>query len=146
MNSILSKEIFENQTKHIKGRLLEARQWRVNEMSHPILDVTFLSSTRRPLRIKMKCDRYDELPASIEILSEDGSFLMKPPTGTNVINVGAHSVTGRPFICSPGSFEYHTHSGHTNDLWENYKNKSDYDLGGMLTQIHNAWSKTTDVP
>jgi hypothetical protein len=145
MNATLSRTLFEDQTKHLSKRLLDLRSWVINKMSYPILDVTFYHPGRKAIRIRLVCNEYDELPSSIELLSEDGFYLAQTPTGSNVINGGNHHKTQRPFICSPGSLEYHTHQSHVNDLWENYKGKSGYDLGGMLTQIHNAWLKTKDV-
>ncbi|MDZ7650295.1 MAG: hypothetical protein U5K54_25920 [Cytophagales bacterium] len=145
MNSALSKEMFDDQTKHFSERLLELREWTVNKMSYPILDVTFSRPGRKQFRVRMICDNYDEFPSSIELLGGDGAYLVHAPTGSNVINIGKHQNTQRPFICSPGSLEYHTHPSHLTDLWENYKGTSRYDLGGMLTQIHNAWLKTQDV-
>lgn len=145
MNATLTRTLFEDQTKNLTGRLLEVRSWVINKMSYPILDVTFSHLGRRSLRVRMVCLDYDELPASIELLSEDGHYLAQTPAGSNVINGGKHHNTQRPFICSPGSLEYHTHQSHVSDLWENYRGKSGYDLGGMLTQIYNAWLKTKDV-
>lgn len=146
MNSALSSALFESQTKHFSQTLLEVRSWVVNKMSYPILDVTFSHPGRKDFRVRMLCTNYNEQPASIELLSGEGCYLGQDiPRGSNVINHGNHPKTHRPFICSPGSLEYHTHTSHLKDHWENYKGKSGYDLGGMLTQIHNAWLKTTDV-
>jgi hypothetical protein len=145
MNSALSRALFDEQTRHFGDRLLEVRSWTVNLMSYPILDMTFSRPGRKNFRVRMVCDNYDEQPASIELLGDDNTYLAKVPTGSNVINNGPHHNTQRPFICSPGAREYHTHQSHLTDLWECYKGKSGYDLGGMLTQIHNAWLKTKDV-
>ena len=146
MNSALSRALFDAQTKHFNPRLLEVRSWMVNLMSYPILDVTFSHPGRKAFRVRMICSNYDEEPASIELLGEDGFYLAVVPTGSGVINKAKHKKTGRPFICSPGSLEYHTHQSHLNDSWESYKGKPGFDLGGVLTQIHNAWHKTKDVP
>ncbi len=145
MNSALSKGLFDDQTKHFSERLLELREWTVNKMSYPILDVTFSRPGRKQFRVRMICENYDEVPSSFELLGEDGTYLTKVPKGSGVINGGKHNKTQRPFICSPGSFEYHSHPSHLTDLWENYKGKLEYHLGGMLTQIHNAWLKAKDV-
>jgi hypothetical protein len=40
-----------------------------------------------------------------------------------------------------GVREYHTHSSHVSDAWENYKTKSGYDLGGVITQVWRAWQQ-----
>lgn len=145
MNKSLSKEIFDNESGSFPDKLLELRSWIINEKSYPILDVTFHSTTRKPLRIRMICDNYNEEAATIQLLNEDGTILQHAPTGHGVINPSLHPTTLRPFICSPGSKEYHTHSSHLNDSWENYRGQSGFDLGGMLTKIYNAWLKTTDA-
>lgn len=145
MNNALSKLVFNEQTKHFSQRLLEIRSWSLNEIQFPILDITFSHTDRQPFRVCMVCENYDESPCAIELLNLKGEFLIQTPTGSNVINQGKHPNTKRPFICSPGSLEYHTHTNHLNDLWENYRGKSGFDIGGMISQIHNAWLKTIDV-
>jgi hypothetical protein len=146
MNSALSSALFEDQTKHFSQKLFEIRSWVVNKISYPVLDVTFSHPGRKDFRVRLLCNNYDQLPASIELLSGDGCFLGQDiPRGHGVINHSNHPTTRRPFICSPGSLEYHTHPSHLNDHWETYKGESGYDLGGILTQIHNAWLKTKDV-
>jgi len=146
MNTTLSMALFDEQTKHFNARLIELRSWKVNEISYPNLNITFHQLGRKPFRIRMRCDRYDELPPAVDLLDETGIYLTQTPTGSGVINGGNHPGTQRPFICSPGSLEYHTHPSHLNDAWENYKGKSGFDLGGILTQIFYAWQKTNDVP
>lgn len=146
MNHALSKALFDDETRFFNQRLLELRGWAVNRMSYPVLDVTFLSAGRKSFRVRLICNNYNSNPASFELLSPDGFYLAHVPLGSGVINGGLHQNTGRPFICTPGSLEYHTHPSHLNDSWENYKGKSGYDLGGMLTQIYNAWLKTNDTP
>jgi len=42
-----------------------------------------------------------------------------------------------------GVREYHTHPSHTGDVWENYKDRSGYDLGGLLTQVWRVWQQAT---
>lgn len=144
MNQTLSKAIFEKETKELNGRVAQVRGWKVHELNYPIVDITFIRAGRKSFRVRMKCQDYDEQPPSIEFLTDDGNHLMAIPTGTNVINPGLHETTKRPFVCSPGSLEYHTHSGHISDKWDNYRGTANYDLGGILTQIYHAWFKTTD--
>jgi hypothetical protein len=91
----------------------------------------------------MVCDNWNELPPSVELLEADGTAMMAIPQGpTGVFNASAHPVTRKPFICMAGSREYHTHSSHTTDLWDNYKDKSGYDLGDILGQLWSAWLKS----
>jgi Predicted metal binding domain len=50
--------------------------------------------------------------------------------------------TPQPFMCMAGIREYHTHSSHVGDLWENYRSSPDYDLPGILVQVAEAFQKS----
>ncbi len=111
--------------------------------AYPLLDVAFIAAGRRTLRLQLHCEDWNELPPSIALLDVDGSLTSQPPTGpTGVFNNSAHPATGRPFICMAGAREYHTHSSHIGDHWSNYKLRSGYDLGGIVSQIWSAWLKS----
>lgn len=146
MNNTLSREIFSEQTKHLSNRLLlSTRGWALNVIEYPTVDVTFAKLGRVPLRVRLICSNWDEMPPSVELLNSEGEYLKAlPRSGTSFLNQGPHPKTGRPFICSPGCEEYHIHPSHITDNWENYKSKSSYDIGGILTQIWRAWLKSND--
>jgi hypothetical protein len=148
MNAEISKALFADQVANLTDRLLATRSWVVNSREYPTLDVTFLSATRSSLRVRLQCSDWNTAPPSIELLSESGEFLTTRtiPVGSGVINAGQHPVTQRPFICTPGSLEYHTHSSHIGDGWDNYKGKSSFSLGEILTQVYSAWLTTSDNP
>ena len=142
MNKIASTALFDTEVEAIPEELLGLRGWTIDSREYPILDVSFRNG-KGDVRVRMVCDNWNELPPSILFLDSDGqelSAINRDPAG--VINVGPHPTTGRPFICHPGSREYHTHSSHTGDLWDNYKNKSGFDLGGILTKVWHAWRKS----
>lgn len=143
MNRAASIALFEEQTKHLDGELCEVRKWRVFSRAFPVLDVGFEADGRVPFRVQMNCEDWNELPPSITLLSIDGEVLKKVPTGSpSIFHQGPHPVTKLPFVCMAGSREYHTHSSHTSDSWENYKLRSGYDLGGILTQVWSGWLKS----
>ena len=145
MHFELSKRLFEEQTIFCTNtRLLEERKWRVVLHEYPILVVEFTQANRSPVQIKMICEDWDDLPPSILVLDREGKIMDQKlfPKGHGLFNGSSHPKTGQPFICSPGALEYHQHSSHLNDIWENYKTKSGYDLGGILTRIWNAWKLT----
>lgn len=145
MNNALAKAMFVEHTRCLDDpRLLELRSWKINELSYPIIDITFIHDLRRPLRIKLTAASWNTEPPSIELLDQNGSHLVRLPRGSGVLNSGRHPLTNRPFICTPGSKEYHTHPSHIMDYWTNYSGKSSFDLGGIITQIWNAWRKTHD--
>ncbi len=143
MNKAVSQALFEVQTRYLEGQVLETRKWHVFARAFPTLDVGFNDGGRPPLRIRLQCDDWNELPPSIELLSIEGEYLVNlPPNLPGVFNASAHPITKRPFVCMAGSREYHTHSSHVSDLWDNYKNKPGYDLGGILSQLWSAWLKS----
>ena len=144
MNKAASQAFFEEQTRPLQGDLLSVRRWRVFSLSFPVLDVGFETDGRRPFRVQMNCEDWNELPPSITLLSIEGTVLTALPTGpTGIFHQGPHPITNRPFVCMAGAREYHTHSSHTADVWDNYKTKSGYDLGGILTRIWSGWLKST---
>ena len=144
MNRAASQALFDEQAKHLEGVLLEMRKWRVFSRTFPLLDVGFEEANRTPFRVQMHCEDWNESPPSIALLAVDGTVLTALPTGpTGIFHQGPHPITARPFVCMAGSQEYHTHSSHTSDLWDSYKTRAGYDLGGILTRIWNGWLKST---
>jgi len=147
MNQLISKAIFDAQGVHLaNAKLLELRGWVINTLEYPMVDITFTNTGRRPFRVRMTAKDWDTNPPAIELLSAAGEYLttITTPKGSGVINTALHHNTQRPFICTPGSLEYHTHQNHVGDKWENYRGKSAFDLGGILTQIYSAWRTTID--
>ncbi len=144
MHKELSEELFKEQTKFCyDDNLLKLRSWRVVARSYPTLEVEFSADGKSTIRVKMTCDDWDELPPSVELLDSSGAPLRPYPQGQGVFNNSAHPKTGKPFLCTPGVREYHQHTSHISDSWDNYKTRSGFDLGGLLTQIWNAWKVST---
>lgn len=139
MHILVSKALFSAQTSGINDQLNRIRRWQSYKIEHPILDIGFTASTKEGQRIRMLCENWDDEPPSIQILSLNGDLLQAIKTDpAGVFNNSRHPSTGLPFICMRGSREYHTHPSHINDPWSNYRGKSGYDLGGILTQIWRA--------
>jgi hypothetical protein len=139
MNEIAAKALFTAQMPALLS-LAKIRGWVVHGAAYPTVDVTFTSTERRPLRIHMHAPDWNDTPPSINLLLPTGE---PHPAGTlpvqGMFNHNGHNITGKPFICSPGSQEYHTHTSHTTDLWSNYREKDAFTLAGILTQIWNGW-------
>lgn len=141
MHRAAAKALFDKQTEFSSALLVE-RHWEVLGREFPLLDVVFAAPGRRLLRLQLSCPDWNEVPPAILLLDRDGkhpSAIPRDPNG--VFNASAHPGTGRPFICMRGSNEYHTHPSHVNDPWEQLRGKSAYDLGGIVTQVWNAWKK-----
>lgn len=140
MHESVSRALFDEQTRGLE-RIARMRGWTIFKVEYPIIDVGF-SGASKDIRIRMVCGDWNELPPSIEFLAPSGDYLTTIRTDPKgVFNNSAHPFTARPFICMIGSREYHTHPSHINDHWSNHKDTPGNDLGGILTQVWNAWEK-----
>jgi len=144
MNEAISKALFERDVRGLSDRLLASRNWKLYSKEFPVLDVGFRADGRPELRLRLLAKNWNEEPASVELLNSAGEFLAQAPRHPGgVFNNSAHPATGRPFVCMAGAREYHIHSSHVNDSWDNYRSKPAYTVGGILTQLWNAWLKST---
>ncbi len=142
MHPAASKALFERDVGTLSPALAQRRLWAFHSLQYPTIDCSFAATERTTLRVRFMCNDWNDLPPSITLHAADGSLLTTPlvnPTG--VFYPGTHPVTNQLFICMRGSREYHTHPSHVNDAWESLKNSSNYDLGGILTQVWRAWQK-----
>ena len=140
MHEAAARALFERDTAFLTPRFLKARRWYVHDRSFPVLDLSFQHETHPELRLRICAQDWNARPPSIELLDSTGSRI--PVNGAprdTVFHQGPHPKTGLPFVCKPGTFEYHTHDSHLNDHWENYRGKDAYTLGALLDQIWHAW-------
>lgn len=140
MHELVSRTLFDEAVANLGEPLLRLRDWRINSSVYPILDITFGASGIPAFRLRLVCDDWDDQPPSIVFLTPEGEVcnsITRDPKG--IFNESKHEVTGLPFVCTPGSREYHIHSSHLSDNWSTYKNKSGFDLGGILTKLWRAW-------
>ena len=109
-----------------------------------MLEVGFRKQGVVAIRIRLRCDDWNDLPPSIEVCDPQGACVTSLPHNlSGILNMSAHPVTGKPFICMRGSREYHTHSSHSSDAWATIKHLDAFTLGGILTQIWRAWQKAS---
>lgn len=126
----------------LPAELAEMRGWQFLERRYPTLDVAFTTHQGSYLRLRMNCENWNARPPSIELLDQSGQHITSAiASSTNIFNNSPHQSTGRPFVCMPGVFEYHTHSSHLNDHWEPRRNLPGFRLLEIVTQIWNGWSK-----
>lgn len=143
MHPALSQAKFEKDLAGLTTELCEMRAWTVFSRSYPVLDVGFMSPQGRQLRLKLRCEDWNEQPPSVELLQWDGSELTAmPPSSTNIFHPGRHPVTQKFFVCMVGTREYHTHPNHVTDHWHKYSQMPEYRLGEIVSQIWNAWRKS----
>ena len=142
MLEALSRANFERDVGGIDARSARRLGWSVLNATYPVLDVLFGHAIAAPLRLRLTCDDWDELPPAIELLGAGGAHLaVAPPCLTSQFHPGPHRYTGRPFVCMRGAREYHTHESHVTDLWDNYRGQPGMDLGGIVHQLWRVWKR-----
>jgi hypothetical protein len=142
MHPAAAKALFDEEVARFAPPLAARRLWIFHSLEFPTIDCSFTGPGRTTLRLRLHCDDWDDLPPAISLHNADGSYLTTlPQNPSGVFNMSPHPSTGRPFICMRGAREYHTHPSHVADYWENLKDNSSYNLGGILTQVWNAWHK-----
>jgi len=144
MHPAAAKASFDADVATLTLQLGKRRGWEFHSLEFPLVECTFTAPNRTPLRLRLTCTDWNDLPPEISLHNADGTPLTTPlsnPTG--VFNGSQHPVANRQFICMRGSREYHTHPSHVGDPWESLRGSSNYTIGGILTQIWNAWLKGT---
>jgi hypothetical protein len=140
MHLAASRALFEQDVRAFSSELARRREWAFHELKYPVIDCSFAASGRTPLRLRLVCDDWNDLPPAITLHASDGSLLEGLlPNPSGVFNASAHPATGRPFVCMRGAREYHTHPSHLTDLWSNIRDSDSYSLGGILHQLWRAW-------
>lgn len=137
MNLAASKALFSAEAANLP-RLAAIRSWVVHKVEFPEFDIEFVADGRDPLRVRIDASDWNEQPPSVQLLDSKGTRLKcgEAPR-QSIFHQGPHQKTGHPFICMVGSKEYHTHSSHLNDLWDNHRQQGG--LLSLLTQIWSGW-------
>lgn len=138
MHELLAKANFDRDVKLLSPHFLAAQNWLLHSADFPIIDVTFLGG--KPLRVKLQCDQWPELPPAAELLAPDGIAPARGLPG-GVFHPDAHAQTQKPFVCMRGFREYHTHPSHLNDHWATYRAEDGMNLPGLLAQLSRSWRK-----
>jgi Predicted metal binding domain len=142
MLELASRALFDEGVSALDDTLLHFRGWQLFVKEYPLLEVGFQRNGVVSMRVRMRCDDWNDLPPSIEICDAQGALVRSMPQNLNgILNLSPHPQTGKPFICMRGSREYHTHPSHTADAWASIKSNDAFTLGGILTQIWRAWRK-----
>lgn len=142
MLEALSRAAFERDIGRLDARTVAKYGWKILVARYPVFDVIFEHETAAPLRVRLICDDWDDLPPSVELLDAAGTYLTTPPPNVGgVFHPGPHRNTGRPFVCMRGLREYHTHESHVSDHWANYRGQSGNDILGLVAQLWRAWKR-----
>jgi hypothetical protein len=118
------------------------------DATYPNIFVGFCVAKLRPpviaFAISVNFDNFDFEPLSIEFVdpfsfAPAGGFpLLRRLDGTvQPQNLTQQDTSGRPFICIPGTREYHNHPAHTGDSWLLHRKKGgEGSLGFLLEKIY----------
>jgi hypothetical protein len=138
VHEALAKAKFERDVGALNDAAAARIGLQVNSRTFPILDLTIMRASQ-PLRLRILADNWDELPPAITLLKADGQPWTDSFPPSTIFNNGPHDATKLPFICMAGSREFHTHSGHRTEVWDNFRGKDGMSLLGIAMQIANAW-------
>jgi hypothetical protein len=144
----VSQRKFEREIDLLRGeasRFVHAAGWEITAASFPELSVVFTHprSSRR-VGFRFHCDGWDQQPPALALFDPQTKAELpwdKWPQGVWAVG-NPHPITGKPFLCLPGIREYHTHSSHVNDLWDNYKAKGSYTLPFLVDRV---WQRFKDT-
>jgi hypothetical protein len=106
-----------------KPELWETQGWEFAEIKFPFLKITFNGE----IAIVVNCRNYDLLPPSVYYANPTNftplsyQEIKKTVKKSGRLILDDHPITHLPFICMQGFWEYHTHTSHLNDQWQNYK-------------------------
>ena len=144
MHPQAAKILFDEDVGRWPPDIAAKRAWVVHRVEYPVIDVEFTGPGRTPLRLRFDAANWDDEPPKIALLNSVGDYLTSAPaTPSSIFNGGPHALTGRPFVCMAGAWEYHRHESHLNTPWDQYRGKANYGLSDILTQIWNGWRKGT---
>lgn len=142
MDPAVSKLKFDRDADGLRGIApVLAGGWDIRLAEWPTLTLLFKHPrSQRTVGFTFRCDEWDDLPPSLNLFDPDtGQDLPWGRWPQGVWSVGnPHPVTGKPFLCLPGIREYHTHSSHLGDAWENYRARGTYSLPYI---VHRVWQR-----
>jgi hypothetical protein len=81
---------------------------------------------------------YDQLPSRLPRLVPVGQVPpgMSPPIGVQDLMVAHGDGSQIPFLCLPGTREYHDHPGHSGDSWLLHRGMGEGTLNFILSQLY----------
>lgn len=129
------------------------RGWMLLRRDGLLVDVAFLAALRfssapTPLPVISVCasfdfTNYDLWPPSVtfvDFYSGEATLphvraLTVTPEGPRDLLVNGHPDTGLPFLCIPGTREYHSHPQHTGDPWLLHRPRGEGSLATLCDRI-----------
>jgi Predicted metal binding domain len=137
------------------------RGWIVLRRAELELDIAFAArvqdnSSAAPLPVMTACVRfdysnYDLMPPSVRFVDFFTGAPITPHVRALVISsdreppndllVNGHPATNEPFLCVPGTREYHTHPQHTGDSWLLHRGRGAGTLVALCDVIWRSMSR-----
>lgn len=70
-----------------------------------------------PVLLRLDATQYDAEPVRVDICDVKGTSLPAPMWPNGLLH-SIHPVTGQPFVCIQGVYEYYIHPSHHKDRWD----------------------------
>ncbi|MHB1004092.1 MAG: hypothetical protein ACYC3S_00440 [Chloroflexota bacterium] len=80
----------------------------------------FIAASGATYTLRLDGRAYDAEPFRVAVVDAGGNPLPPPQWPAGLCH-GLHPVTGQPFACVRGAFEYHCHPSHLGDTWDRYR-------------------------
>lgn len=151
MDSAVSRRKFAAEVARLKAYIAERRpgfEWKLVEAAFPRFIVD-MPAGNKSYRMRIYANEWDARPASYRFIdpADDRYNTILPakdwPKGGTPFLL-AHMTPGeerpianRPFICLPGTREYHAHKSHQNTPWEPLRGDAEYSFTALLIAIQN---------
>ena len=137
----LSKYRFEEDILYLKKNSNECARSGIKYIEYLYPYLTVELKWKGNIRLRICAHNYNYKPVSGIWVDNDDKPLhpTKIPNGHGFSNQRSNLNGG--WLCYPGWLEYHQHRDHIGDVWNNYRNKQEYRIMGLLHNINTELKK-----
>lgn len=147
MDSVISKELFEQQLESVSGSdLPNCLSWVLLENTYPRLLVRMSHPKGNSRKFLLDFSRFDDLPPWIMLVDAEGKPILEaaqlPQNGPHFFRYQSPT-SPRPSLCYQFAAEYYEwwHLGSIN-VWHALRPQLEYQVLGILSQIYQLYRKT----
>jgi hypothetical protein len=147
MDPVISRELFADQVEEVRqSELLSILGWEVVRAEYPELIITMAHPTGRSRNFLLDCSRFDELPPYTKLVDSSGTPILDaealPQGGPHFFRYQTQT-SPYPSMCYEFTAEYYEwwHTGSL-DGWHSRRDKPEYRLLGILTQLYQVYRQT----
>ena len=72
MHLAAAKALFQEHTRNLSPALARRRGWVIHLIEFPIIDCAFTALERTPLRLRLRCDNWNDCPPAVSLHAADG--------------------------------------------------------------------------